>query len=40
VRIEELTETLDESPFAGAYRVEPVTLAGLPIWLRVTLTKA
>ncbi len=36
----ELTAVLDAGPFAGCYRVERITLAGLSIWLRVVLTKA
>lgn len=40
VRISALTEILDGSPFAGKYGVERITLAGLAIWLRLTLTKS
>lgn len=35
----ELDEILQGSPFTNSYWINEVTLAGLPIWLRITLTK-
>jgi len=39
LRASELAEVLDHSPFAGAARVERITLAGISIWLHIALTK-
>ncbi|HUU85101.1 MAG TPA: class I SAM-dependent methyltransferase [Phycisphaerae bacterium] len=36
---QELDAILQRSPFADSYWINEVTLAGLPIWLRITLTK-
>jgi SAM-dependent methyltransferase len=38
-RTEEYAQILDRSRFAGSYTLTKVTLAGLPIWLRITLSK-
>lgn len=40
VRMGDVTELLDASPFAGRYGIERTTLAGLRIWLRLTLVKS
>lgn len=40
VRIDDTEELLDAGPFRGRYAMERTTLAGLPIWLHLTLTKS
>ena len=40
LRIGEVKELLDATPFRGRYSIEKATLAGLPIWLRLTLNKS
>lgn len=38
-RTEEVEQILDHTTFSSAYRVEAVTVAGLPVWMRIELFK-
>jgi ubiquinone/menaquinone biosynthesis C-methylase UbiE len=38
-RIDEIVHLVGQTPFAASYAVEPISLAGLPIWLRLRLIK-
>lgn len=38
-RLEEYERLLDGSVFAGAYRIERITLGNLPMWVRIELEK-
>lgn len=39
-RIEDYVRIFDSTRFAGSYALEKVALAGMPIWVRIRLTKA
>ncbi len=38
-RIDEITGIIKRTNFANSFTIEEITLGGLPIWLRITLTK-
>ena len=40
LRMPEVAELLDATPFRGSYSVEKAVLADVPVWLRLTLVKA
>jgi ubiquinone/menaquinone biosynthesis C-methylase UbiE len=39
-RVDEITEIVRRTPFAPSFTIDKITLAGLPVWLRITLTRS
>ncbi len=38
-RVDEIAEMIKRTRFAPSFAIDKVTLAGLPVWLRITLTQ-
>jgi hypothetical protein len=39
-RVDEIAEIIKRTRFAPSFAIDKITLAGLPVWLRITLTKS